>query len=94
MSLDFIVLHQASGLHSLNFLQIVVQRQSLERFKGAFTSPWDEVTIALIQVITNSMDENYKEAYKEQAALVKLSFSATSLWRPQGARLFGLKSIC
>jgi len=40
-------------------------------YKGSIASPWDEVTIALIQVTTNVMDGNYSDAYREQAHLVK-----------------------
>jgi hypothetical protein len=40
-------------------------------FKGRFASPWDEVAIALIQVITNRADRNFSEAYHEQAHLIK-----------------------
>lgn len=39
--------------------------------KGKVVSPWDEIIIALIQVVTNIMDGDPQEAYREQAHLVK-----------------------
>jgi hypothetical protein len=53
-----------------------LQRRSLEVYKGSIASPWDEVTIALIQVSTNIMDGNYSDAYREQAHLVKFVHSS------------------
>lgn len=56
-----------------------IQRRSLEVYKGSIASPWDEVTIALIQVGTNIMDGNYSDAYREQAHLVKFVHSSSCL---------------
>lgn len=65
--------------HSHRILHIfgALQRKSLEVYKGSIAAPWDEISIALIQVVTHVMDDNYSEAYREQAHLVKFGHSAS-----------------
>lgn len=43
----------------------------MQRYKGAIMAPWDDIAIAHVQVIVNIMDNNYSEAYREQAVLAK-----------------------
>ncbi|KIM21018.1 hypothetical protein M408DRAFT_29880 [Serendipita vermifera MAFF 305830] len=46
-------------------------RNSLtSRYAGKLASPWDEVCIAHLLVIIHTKDDNYEEAYKEEAQLV------------------------
>lgn len=40
-------------------------------YEGAYTSPWDELAIALVQVHTQEGDRNFAEAYREQAIVAK-----------------------
>lgn len=69
---DFSVshIHAASWL-SLN--NLFMQRKALDMYTGTIDSPWDEIAIALLQVITymNDRPVNSEMAYREQAILVK-----------------------
>jgi hypothetical protein len=38
---------------------------------GKLTSPWDEICIAHLLAVVHIQDENYEEAYKEDAIMVK-----------------------
>lgn len=42
-----------------------------QRYMGKLASPWDEIAIAHLLVIVYTKDNNFEEAYKEQAILAK-----------------------
>lgn len=54
----------------------------MQRYKGAIIAPWDDICIAHVQVIVNMMDNNYEEAYREQAVLLKCAGSIACFVRP------------
>ena len=47
------------------------QRQSLSRYEGAIESPWDEIAIQYVLVITHVAKQRYADAFKEHTQLVK-----------------------
>ncbi|KAI0307068.1 hypothetical protein B0F90DRAFT_1807764 [Multifurca ochricompacta] len=47
-------------------------RQSLSRYEGAIESPWDEIAIQYVLVITHVAKQRYADAFKEHTQLVNL----------------------
>ncbi|KAI0271969.1 hypothetical protein BGY98DRAFT_1004457 [Russula aff. rugulosa BPL654] len=45
-------------------------RQSLSRYEGAIESPWDEIAIQYVLVITHVAKQRYADAFKEHTQLV------------------------
>jgi COP9 signalosome complex subunit 12 len=54
-----------------NTTNVPTQRQSLSRYEGAIESPWDELAIQYVLVITHVAKQRYTEAFKEHTQLVK-----------------------
>ncbi|KAI0053718.1 hypothetical protein FA95DRAFT_1552221 [Auriscalpium vulgare] len=58
-------------------------RQSLSRYEGAIESPWDELAIQYVLVVTHVSKQRYSEAFKEHSQLVNLFlrfFTVNSGW--------------
>ncbi|KAH9965830.1 PCI domain-containing protein [Russula dissimulans] len=58
-------------------------RQSLSRYEGAIESPWDEIAIQYVLVITHVAKQRYADAFKEHTQLVNLFlrfFTINSGW--------------
>ncbi|KAN0126748.1 hypothetical protein V8E52_000388 [Russula decolorans] len=47
-------------------------RHSLSRYEGAIESPWDEIAIQYVLVITHVAKQRYADAFKEHTQLVNL----------------------
>ncbi|KAI0268156.1 hypothetical protein BC834DRAFT_868163 [Gloeopeniophorella convolvens] len=47
-------------------------RQSLSRYEGAVESPWDEIAIQYVLVVTHIAKQRYNDAFKEHTQLVNL----------------------
>lgn len=63
--------------YSTNVIILIhlLQRNALTtRYMGKLTTPWDEICIAHLLVVIFAKDNNFEEAYKEQAILAKYVF--------------------
>ena|ERR1700761_2864327 len=70
-----------SGLHDSRVGYVVLrdmmpnftihQRPALIKFSNNIVDPWAEIAIAHVQVVISVMEENFVEAYKEQASLLQ-----------------------
>ena len=47
------------------------QRQSLKSYEGSMETPWDEIAIQYILVVTHCSKNRSIEAFKEHGTLVK-----------------------